>query len=264
MLDLRRSALTARGLAIRFDGAPDLPAVSIPQGDLEQVILAFLYNVEQVAELGASRLDIRVARDDGSDGVVIEVRDDGPGIGDPEPIFDPFYSTWSGSGLGLSLAASLVREVGGRVEVDSAPGEGATFRVRLPGSRREAKQPAALPGGRSLRVLVIERRDDLRALVRGFLEQRGHEGVAVPDPGAAGGAVHGEAALVLAAPGDPAAVLEVLSSVGASAADLVWLGEAPDGRDEPALGDPLDLARLAMILRRRGSDQSSNSTSVST
>ena len=50
-------------------------------------------------------------------------------------IFDPFYTTkpvGSGTGLGLSLAFSAIRNHGGTIEVETAPGEGAVFRVQLP------------------------------------------------------------------------------------------------------------------------------------
>ena len=67
----------------------------------------------------------------------IEFRDAGPGI--PEAIlprlFDPFFTTkppGQGTGLGLALAQGIVTEHGGRIEVHSSPGAGASFRVVLP------------------------------------------------------------------------------------------------------------------------------------
>jgi two-component system OmpR family sensor kinase len=71
---------------------------------------------------------------------VVEVVDQGPGIAaaDLDRIFEPFFRVRSdadaapGSGLGLAIAAELARRNGGEVSVDSAPGRGATFRLRLP------------------------------------------------------------------------------------------------------------------------------------
>ena len=69
--------------------------------------------------------------------VMLEVRDSGAGI-DPAVlprIFEPFFSTKArheGSGLGLAIVKHVVELAGGRVEVESTPGQGATFRVLLP------------------------------------------------------------------------------------------------------------------------------------
>ena len=78
---------------------------------------------------------IRTARD-GSD-VVITVADDGPGIPSEvlPRIFDPFFTTkdvGEGSGLGLSIVHGIVERHGGTISVDSEPGRGTTFTVRLP------------------------------------------------------------------------------------------------------------------------------------
>lgn len=75
--------------------------------------------------------------------VLITVRDNGPGI-EPEHLdrlFDPFFTTkppGEGTGLGLAVCARLVEGVGGRIDVDSAPGEGAVFTVRIPGVLEDA------------------------------------------------------------------------------------------------------------------------------
>jgi signal transduction histidine kinase len=65
------------------------------------------------------------------------VIDEGHGISRAEvpKIFEPFYTTKApgrGTGLGLSIVYSIVAEHGGRIEVDSAPGQGSTFRILLP------------------------------------------------------------------------------------------------------------------------------------
>jgi signal transduction histidine kinase len=72
--------------------------------------------------------------------VRVEVRDTGPGI--PREhltrIFDPFFTTKGakkGTGLGLSVSYGIVEEHGGMIVADSAPGEGAIFRLEFPASR---------------------------------------------------------------------------------------------------------------------------------
>jgi len=74
----------------------------------------------------------------------ILIRDNGPGILQPERIFDPFFTTkevGQGTGLGLSIAYKIVQEHGGRIEVKSTVGRGTTFSVFLPA---KAVQPQAL------------------------------------------------------------------------------------------------------------------------
>jgi signal transduction histidine kinase len=94
---------------------------------------------------------LRLACDERASGAsggdwVIEVEDQGAGI-PPEnlsKIFEPFFTTkpvGEGTGLGLSIVAGIVREHGGSVEVASVPGQGSTFRVRLP--RGPLDDPAA-------------------------------------------------------------------------------------------------------------------------
>jgi signal transduction histidine kinase len=87
----------------------------------------------------AGRLQVVVAVDDG--GLKIEVQDDGPGI-DPavrEILFEPFVTTRrggrEGAGLGLFLSERLIAAHGGRIDVDSAPGSGTQFTIRIPSAR---------------------------------------------------------------------------------------------------------------------------------
>ncbi len=99
-----------------------------------QMVLNLLLNAIDAAGPDG-RVRVAVGRD--GDDVTIEVVDDGPGI---EPhvlgrIFDPFFTTKApgvGTGLGLAVVERLAAEAGGSVEVESSPGAGATFRVRLP------------------------------------------------------------------------------------------------------------------------------------
>ena len=69
--------------------------------------------------------------------VIAEVTDEGHGIKRQElqKIFEPFFTTkppGRGTGLGLSICYGIVAEHGGRIEVDSLPGQGSTFRIFLP------------------------------------------------------------------------------------------------------------------------------------
>ena len=110
------------------------------RGDREGLTEAFTNIVENAVKYNRpeGRVDITVSS--GHDTAVITVKDTGIGIPDDERdrIFDRFYradssrSVTVGSGLGLSIVRSIVEEHGGRVEVESDPGQGSVFTVRLP------------------------------------------------------------------------------------------------------------------------------------
>ena len=112
-----------------------LPAVLCHPGKLNQVLLNLLLNAVDACGPGGA-VTVRSRPEDGR-GVVVEVADDGCGI-KPEHLprlFEPFFTTkplGQGTGLGLATAFGIVRDHGGSIEVDSAPGRGSTFRVRLP------------------------------------------------------------------------------------------------------------------------------------
>ena len=117
--------------------APDLPETNASAEQLIQVLMALMLNALDAMEQGG-QLTVRTAASPARAGeVVLEVADTGIGIPAPDQskIFEPFYTTkppGRGTGLGLSICYGIVSDHGGRIEVDSAPGHGATFRVFLP------------------------------------------------------------------------------------------------------------------------------------
>lgn len=124
----------------RFD--PNLPVVHCFAGELNQVFLNLIVNaahaiaekVGQSGEKGGIEVGTK-ALDDGW--VEIWVSDTGCGIPEAirERVFDPFFTTkpvGKGTGQGLSIAYNVVSKHGGRIWFDSVPGEGTTFRVRIP------------------------------------------------------------------------------------------------------------------------------------
>jgi signal transduction histidine kinase len=112
----------------------DLPAVECVRSQIDQVLLNILANAAQAIE-GPGAITIETRQEDGW--AVVAVRDTGPGIA-PDVIgriFDPFFTTkpvGEGSGLGLSISYEIVKKHGGEIDVESRPGEGATFTMRLP------------------------------------------------------------------------------------------------------------------------------------
>jgi signal transduction histidine kinase len=112
----------------------DVPLVWCARQELKQVFLNLLINAIQAIDEGGS-IEVRTRAD--GDGVAITVGDDGPGI-DPQHwdrIYDPFFTTkpvGEGTGLGLAISREIVRRHGGSIDVDSVPGTGTWFRVRIP------------------------------------------------------------------------------------------------------------------------------------
>lgn len=142
------------------------PFVEASEGQLGQVFINLLVNAAQA--MGEGQVDTKeiviATFTDEVGRAVAEIRDTGRGIA-PEilpRIFEPFFTTkdvGQGSGLGLSIAHSIVASLGGEISVESRVGTGTTFRVALPPARhREStkfvvEQPAAVRRGR---ILVID------------------------------------------------------------------------------------------------------------
>jgi two-component system NtrC family sensor kinase len=117
--------------------SPDLPHVHANREQLVQVFMALMINaVDAMDEQGT--ITIRTRRGRGTrEAIVAEVVDQGVGItrGDASKIFEPFFTTKApgrGTGLGLSICYGIIADHGGRIEVDSTPGAGSTFRILLP------------------------------------------------------------------------------------------------------------------------------------
>jgi PAS domain S-box-containing protein len=120
-----------------------LPPVTCNAARINQVVMNLLTNaIDACDEAGV--VTVRTRPEDG--GVRVEVSDTGCGI-DPavrDRIFDPFFTTkpvGQGTGLGLSISYGIVKDHGGSIEVESEPGRGARFVVRLP-QRPPARQAA--------------------------------------------------------------------------------------------------------------------------
>lgn len=132
-----RPLLAARGVALELDLAP-VPVMRGDRDRLLQVALNLLSNAAKFAPEDRGR--ITAALHPVPAGIEISVTDNGPGIpaGEAEAIFQPWHQSGApgarpkGSGLGLSLARSIVARHGGRIVAGPAPDGGARFVVTLP------------------------------------------------------------------------------------------------------------------------------------
>jgi signal transduction histidine kinase len=125
-------------VAVRAEVEPALPRVRADRERMRQVVLNLLTNAVKYTNAG-DEIEVRAGSNDGY--VEISVRDHGPGISYEEQrlIFEKFGRASAGSpkpgaGLGLFIARSITEAHGGALSVDSQPGAGATFTVRIPAS----------------------------------------------------------------------------------------------------------------------------------
>ena len=113
-----------------------LPRVLTDPPLVKQVALNLLSNAAQATENGGT-IFIRTGVTDNRESIFFEIQDTGCGIPseNTEKIFQPFFTTkptGKGTGLGLSICLRIVNELGGVISVNSQPGKGSTFAVRLP------------------------------------------------------------------------------------------------------------------------------------
>ncbi|KFK97653.1 MULTISPECIES: ATP-binding protein [unclassified Serratia (in: enterobacteria)] len=186
---LRHSLPTTLSLTIEAQQPGWLAWIDVNQ--LENALLNLVVNARDAMEgrSGTVRIRIynqRVVRTGGKkqDMVALEVIDTGSGMSEEVKarVFEPFFTTkavGSGSGLGLSMVYGFVRQSGGRVQVESAPGSGTLVRLQLPRAQAAtADAPQVLPAeandATDHLVLVLEDENDVRHTLCEHLHQLGY------------------------------------------------------------------------------------------
>lgn len=187
-LSLRAYELKVENIEVVREFPSELPPVLADPHQLEQVFLNILLNAEQAILSAQNRgcITLRATAEGGR--LRLLFSNDGPGIApDLLPhIFDPFVTTKpaaEGTGLGLYISRSIVREHGGEIHAGSVPEGGARFIVELPAQPRPAPLPpppaaapqARRPARRGRRVLVVDDEPSVAYLIADALEQEGCE-----------------------------------------------------------------------------------------
>jgi two-component system NtrC family sensor kinase len=137
--------LRTRRINVQLVLADGLPSIVAVRDHLLQVVMNLCVNAIQAQPNGGTirvALALQQASSDVNSYLCLEVADAGPGIPDTDRarIFDMFFSTKSktgGTGLGLPIVADIVRDLGGKIEMTTAPEGGALFRVLLPVSETD-------------------------------------------------------------------------------------------------------------------------------
>ncbi|MFP5350998.1 MAG: ATP-binding protein [Actinomycetota bacterium] len=195
---LRRAVGTQVEVTLDLD--PEIDLVRADSGQMEQILLNLAINARDAME-GEGRLSIRTRQVDllesdtdaalerrSGPHVELCVSDSGPGMAPDvvERAFDPFFTTkpkGQGTGLGLATVYGIVKGAGGRVTIESAPGQGATFVIHLPvdpepeelGADQSVSAAAADALHGNERILVVEDEDPVRTVTARILENAGYE-----------------------------------------------------------------------------------------
>ena len=134
-----KQQLEQRSISVTLDIHGAIPPVAIDKDQMEQVFFNLVKNAMEAIRDGGA-IDIDISSDDND--VIVRLADDGLGM-EPEQVahlFEPYRTTKShGTGLGLMITARIVRDHGGDIAVESRPGEGTTFTIRLPRLERRIR-----------------------------------------------------------------------------------------------------------------------------
>jgi len=276
---LRSSLPKSVELRINTDNSPSL-VVAADRTQLQQVLINLAINAgDAMPDGGVLTISLSSAVATGGDSnetgqteAVITVRDTGTAM-TPEVkarAFEPFFTTKGhgrGTGLGLAIVDSIVKTHGGRIRLDSHPGQGTTFEIVLPcilaGPGGADEDTASPSPGRHECLLLLESCPQLRGIMRRTLRQAGYRVIPVPSRAEA------EARL---SQGWPAVRLLVVDSTQAADVGLAWIadlraaglslpvvlidgGEAADSQreDDPAttfLSKPFYPDDLVKVVRR--------------
>jgi len=204
-LDVRRMLrrLVPEDIILEMDSGEEAVVVRADPGQLRQVVVNLVVNAADAIEDGGRisvTVDATELSSEESDALPWEsepgpygrltVADDGTGMSSEvvEHVFEPFFTTKPegiGTGLGLSTVYGIVKQSGGHVFVDSAPGEGTTFEVFLPRAEEaveeageEMEPPISVEGSV---VLLVEDDEAVRNVARRILSRAGCEVLEAPD-----------------------------------------------------------------------------------
>ncbi|HEX3046090.1 MAG TPA: ATP-binding protein [Bacillota bacterium] len=133
-LSLLEAGTKVKQIELDKEYQPNLPMITANRNQLQQVIFNITSNAVDAMPNGGK---IKVITKQTGDQIIISISDTGPGMTEEvkNHLFEPFFTTkdiGKGTGLGLSLSYEIIKKHHGSIEVESEPGQGATFIIKLP------------------------------------------------------------------------------------------------------------------------------------
>ena len=184
--------LIGESVRLELRNATEACPIEADRVQLEQVLINLAVNARDAMSgrgtlsLALDRVTVETETRDVPAGqyVRLTVGDTGCGMDQPtrDRIFEPFFTTKAagkGSGLGLSTVYGVVKQLGGHIDVDSTPLQGATFTIHFPATAKPVTAPreagaAPVVQGRSETVLLVEDDRAVRAVVNSVLRRHGY------------------------------------------------------------------------------------------
>ncbi len=197
-LSLRSYVLRTANVRVNKNLSPAQPMITADPGQMHQVFLNLIVNAEYSMKQahGKGVLSISTTANNGS--VDITITDDGTGMSEEvrARLFNPFFTTKAegeGTGLGLALSRAIILEHGGTIDVESQPGDGASFIIKLPLSPTEEVMPPqsgydarpSMKPARTAKIMVVDDEEGVRKYLTSILSSAGHVINATGNPGEA-------------------------------------------------------------------------------
>lgn len=140
-VDMLVSQADEKRVGLISDLDQHLPAIPFDPDGIQQVVLNLVLNAIDAVEPDKGIITVKTAYDDQSHEIILTVNDNGTGIEEDQldKIFQVFTSTkgQGGTGLGLAVVKKIIDEHNGKISVQSKPGEGTTFTIRIPAAAKE-------------------------------------------------------------------------------------------------------------------------------
>jgi len=205
------AASIGKKIELRYDFADDTPLFRGDESQVSQIVMNLITNASEAIGDEAGTISLSTGKTSCTQEYLdsvhmdpkhphgagtytfIEVQDSGCGMDEEtlERVFDPFFTTkFTGRGLGMSAVLGIVRGHGGLLDVESAPGEGSTFKLLFPASEvHAAAQPLGAPPSKKIAamstgakvVLLADDEESVRRVGKRLLEHLGYEVLTAKD-----------------------------------------------------------------------------------